>query len=151
MNHYSELIYKIEELGQPLVSTITSGNFEDIDISKANIYPLLHIFVSGGGFTNGSTVLLSVQLGCFQQRINNSELNTDKLLRNDNRVDNMNETLSTLNTIWTKLYTDFEQNNITASENPTLEPVENGYENGLDGWILTFDLEMPNQRLNLCQ
>lgn len=151
MNHYSELIYKIEELGRPLVNTITSGNFEDIDISKANIYPLLHIFISGGSFTNGSTVLLNIQLGCFQQRDNNSELNDDKLFSNDNRVDNMNETLSTLNTIWTKLYTDFEQNNITASENPSLEPVENGYENGLDGWILTFDIEMPNQRLNLCQ
>lgn len=150
MNHYSQLIYRIKEVGEPLVNTVTKGNFEDVDLSKANLYPLLHIFVSGGNFNNGQTVVLSVQLGCFQQRVHSNELVNDKLFEDDNEVDNMNETLAILNEIWVRLLDDFDDKFITASENPTLEPVSNAYDNGLDGWILSFDLELPNERLTLC-
>lgn len=151
MNHYTELHYRIKELAEPLVSTVTRGNFEDVDISKSNIYPLLHIFVSGGNFNNGQTVTFNLQLGCFQQRNNNNTYEIDKLWDNDNGVDNMNETLAVLNEIWLKLLDDFLRNDITASENPSLEPVENAYENGLDGWILSFDLEIPNNNISLCE
>lgn len=150
MNQYTQIIYRIKEIAEPLVNTITRGNFEDIDISKQNIYPLLHIFVQSGGFNNGSTVTFDLQLGCFQQRNYNNTYEIDKLWDNDNEVDNMNETHAILNTVWNVLLTDFEKENITASENPTLDPVTNGFDNGLDGWILNFTIEVPNTTLSLC-
>lgn len=150
MNHYTQLIQEIENVSSNLVNTISQGNFEEIDLSKSSIFPLLHIFVSGGRFNNGQTIELDVQLACFQQRKNFNTDNQDKIYGQDNRVDNMNETLAILNTVWNLLINDFDANFITASENPDLDPVENGYSNGLDGWILSFTLEMPNEKLSLC-
>jgi hypothetical protein len=150
MNHYTQLIEEIRGVSSDLVNTISHGNFEDVDLSKSNIFPLMHIFVSGGRLNNGSTIQLDVQLGCFQQRNSFSDITEDKVYSNDNQVDNMNETLAIINTVWNKLLMDFDSSFITASENPDLEPVENAYSNGLDGWILSFTLEMPNEKLRLC-
>jgi hypothetical protein len=45
---------------------------------------------------------------------------------------------------------DFADNNIIADEDSTLEPLTEAYSNLLDGWILNFDVELPNTTLNLC-
>ena len=153
MNHYSQLLYYLKNLGEadPFVNTITQGDFDKLDLNKSNIFPLLHINITGAGFTNGSTVTFSIQIGCFDIRDINKEIVTDKFWLQDNEVDNLNETLAVLNRLWGKMYKDFEDNNITANENPSLEPVTEAYTNLLDGWIMTFDVEMPNTTINLCQ
>lgn len=151
MNLYTELHNRIKQIAEPLVNTITRGNFDDIDISKANIYPLLHMFVVSAQANNSQTITFTIQLGCFQQRNNNNTYENDKFYGNDNEVDNMNETLAVLLTIWTTLEMDFMRNDITASSDPNIDPVENGYGNGLDGWILNFDVELPLTKLSLCE
>jgi hypothetical protein len=52
--------------------------------------------------------------------------------------------------MWLKMYTDFEDNNITSSENPSFEL--GSYEGSklLDGARLTFTVEVPNTIINLC-
>mgnify|MGYP000845967368 CR=1 FL=1 len=80
----------------------------------------------------------------------NKEVVNDKFWKNDNEVDNLNETLAVLNRMWTSMYRDFEDVNITASENPSLEPLIYDEKNILDGWALNFTIELPNTTLNLC-
>jgi hypothetical protein len=152
MNQYTELLYYIKQLAEndSFVNTVTKGDFEVLDLDKANIFPLVHVNIFNAGFTNGQTVTFGVQIGCFDIRDINKEVNTDKFWRQDNEVDNHNETLAVLNRMWLKMYTDFEENNITASENPTLEIQSFERSNLLDGWILDFEVEMPNQVINLC-
>jgi hypothetical protein len=48
------------------------------------------------------------------------------------------------------MYRDFEENNITASESPSFEKISLEGVNMLDGWELSFDVEVPNTTLNLC-
>jgi len=153
MNHYTQLLYYIKQLAEAdvLVNTVTQGDFERLDLDKKNIFNLVHIFISQAQFTNGNTVNFSVQIGAFGIRDINKEIVTDKFWLQDNEVDNMNTTLAILNRIWLKMFTDFEKNNITASENPTLEPQLFTRANLLDGWIMTFDVEMPNTIINLCE
>jgi hypothetical protein len=152
MNQYTELLYYIKQLAEndSFVNTVTKGDFEVLDLDKANIFPLVHVNIFNAGFTNGQTVTFGVQIGCFDIRDINKEVNTDKFWRQDNEVDNHNETLAVLNRMWLKMYTDFEENNITASENPTLEIQSFERSNLLDGWILDFEVEMPNEVINLC-
>ena len=152
MNQYTQLLYYIKQLGEadPFVNTITQGEFDRLDLDKSNIFPLLHINVTGAGFTNGSTITFDVQIGCFDIRDINPEIVTDKFWLQDNEVDNLNETLSVLNRLWGKMYKDFEDNNITSSEDPTLEPVTEYSKNLLDGWIMTFEVEIPNTTISLC-
>ena len=152
MNHYTELLYYIKQISDAddFVNTITQGDFDRIDLDKTNIFPLLHVNITGGSFTNGQVVILNVQIGCFDIRDKNKEINTDKFWLNDNEVDNLNETLAVLNRLWGYMHKDFGENNITATENPSLETVTEYGKNLLDGWIMTFDVEMPNTTINLC-
>ena len=153
MNQYTELLYYIKQLGEadPFVNTITQFEFDRLDLDKTNIFPLLHASITGAGFTNGQTVTFNIQIGCFNVRHVNKDINVDKFWLNDNEVDNLNETLATLNRLWLNMYKDFAENNITSSENPTLEPVVEYSKNLLDGWIMTFDVELPNTTISLCQ
>lgn len=153
MNHYTQLLYYIKELAEAddFVNTVTQGDWDKLDLDKNNIFPIVHINITGAGFSNGSTVTFDVQLGCFSLRDINKEVVTDKFWQQDNEVDNLNETLVVLNKLWGKMYKDFADNNITSSENPTLEPTTEYGKNLLDGWIMTFTVEMPNNYISLCQ
>jgi len=153
MNQYSEILYYIKSLAEAdeFVNTITKGDFEKLDLDKKNIFPLVHINITDGGFTNGSVVKFGVQIGAFDIRDINKEVQTDKFWEQDNEVDNHNLTFAILNRMWLKMFTDFEKKNITASENPSLEIQTFTRGNLLDGWILTFEVEIPNITINLCQ
>ena len=149
---YTELLYYIKNLAETddFVHTVVM-TASDKDLEKNNIYPLLDIEVNDCSFSNGSTVLFDVVLTCSDIRDINKEIITDKFWQQDNQVDNHNTTLNILNRLWTSMYRDFTNNNITASENPTLEKITHQGVNLLDGWSLTFTAELPNTTLNLCQ
>lgn len=151
MNGYSELLRYLKHIGQPLVSTVTQGDFSDVDINKKNIYPLLHVSVGNATFPSDSVVRFSVQIGCFDVRDINKEVVEDKYYGNDNEIDNLNSTLAIINRIWLLMLKDFEENDITASESPTAQQYTESRENLLDGWILSFEVETPNTTINLCQ
>lgn len=152
MNHYTELLYYIKSLGDndPFINTVTQGEFDRLDLDKSNIFPLLHINITSGGFTNGQTVSFNVEIGALDIRDINKEILTDKFWLQDNEVDNLNTMHSVLNRLWLNMYNNFQENNIIATENPSLEIVTEHGKNLLDGWILNFDVEMPNTIISLC-
>lgn len=152
MNQYSELLNYIKSLGEsdPFINTIVQGDFDDAFLDKSEIYPLLHIEIDSGSFTNGQVVVFNVVLVCVQQRDTNKEIVNDRFYKNDNQIDNHNETLASLNRIWTIMYNDLCDKNITSSENPSIEKIADEHTDRVDGWRLTFDVEMPNVTLNIC-
>ena len=151
MNHYTELITYIASLGDadPFVNTITQGDFDKTDLDKGQLHPLLHINISGASFPSDSVVGFTVQIGCFSDRDTNKEIVNDRLWKQDNEVDNMNETLATLNRIWLNMFRNFQNNNITSAI-ASLEPSLFSRSKILDGWIMTIDVEMPNTDISLC-
>lgn len=152
MNQYTELLYYLKELaeGNDLVNTVTKGDVDKIDLEKANIYPLVHITIESARFTNGSTIIFPVALECLTERDLNQEIVSDKFWRQDNEVDNHNETLAILNDIWLRILRDMEENDITTTDNAELVKIEFEKGNILDGWGLTFEVEVPNTTINLC-
>lgn len=151
MNGYSELLRYFKKIGQPLVNTITQGDFADVDLNKKNIFSLLHVSIGNASFPSDGVIRFNVQLGCFDIRDLNKAIDTDKYYGNDNEIDNLNSTLEVLNRIWLLMLKDFEEKDITASENPTLEQMTETRKNLLDGWVMTFDVDVPNVTINLCQ
>jgi len=153
MNQYTQLLYYIKSLAEAdeLVNTVSKGVFDNLDLEKQNIFPLVHINITDAGFTNGSVVRFGIQIGAFDIRDINKEVQTDKFWQQDNEVDNHNTTLAILNRMWLKMYTDFEKANITSSEDPTAEIQTFERGNLLDGWILSFEVEVPNTTINLCE
>lgn len=153
MNGYTELLkYLLLLFNQDVfINTVTKGDFEKIDLNKKNIFPLGHVSVGNASFPSDGVIRFDVQIGAFDIRDINKEIDTDKYWGQDNEVDNLNETLSVLNRIWLLMLKDFEENNITASENPTLEQFVYSNKNLLDGWIMTFQVDVPNTTISLCQ
>src|SRR5690349_14276946 len=100
MNGYSELLRYFKKIGQPLVKTITQGDFADVDLNKKNIFSLLHVSIGNASFPSDGVIRFNVQLGCFDIRDINKAIDTDKYYGNDNEIDNLNSTLEVLNRIW---------------------------------------------------
>lgn len=156
MNQYTTLLNKIIEVAEPdtNINTITDGAFTEMDWNKVNEFPLLHIQINGGSFSAEQTVTFNVQIGCYNKRnhTNLPQIKTGKWIQyNHNMNDNMNECLNTLNRIWLLLKRNFDDSNITASENPNFEPDYELAINTLDGYVLTFDVELPNTTISLCE
>jgi len=153
MNQYTQILNYIKTLSEQdeFVNTTTQGDTSDYDLDKGNIFPLLNIDINNAGFSNGNTITFNLEVGCCNLRDDNKETNTDKFWLQDNKVDNLNETLATLNKIWVKMLSDFENNNIRVDANADLEQVTNWNKNVVDGWLMTFTIEVPNTTLSLCQ
>ncbi|HTG54621.1 MAG TPA: hypothetical protein VL943_00035 [Niabella sp.] len=151
MNGYSQLLRYFKQIGQPLVNTMTQGDISNIDLDRKNIFPLLHVSIGDASFPSPQVVRFNVEIACLDIRDINKEINTDKYYGQDNEIDNLNNTLPVLNRIWILMLQDFEENDITASENPTLQQMLLTRKNLLDGWIMTFQVDVPNTDINLCQ
>jgi hypothetical protein len=156
MNHYTRLLNKIVEVAEvdPNINTITDGAFTEMDWNKVNEFPLLHIQINGGNFSSEQTVTFNVQIGCYNKRnhTNIAQAKTGKWVQySHNMNDNMNECLNTLNRIWLLLKRNFDDSDITASENPNFEPDMEMPINTLDGYVLTFEVEIPNLTISLCE
>jgi len=149
MNQLTELYRYIKELAE--VDSQVNKVTKKQDLAKETIFPLVNVIIESGGFTNGSTVNFNVELSCFDIRNISKEIQTDDFWGNDNEVDNHNLAIAVLNRLWNKMYIDFEENNITASENPTFELGSFEAPKLLDGARLTFSVEVPNTTINLCQ
>lgn len=151
MNQLTQLYLYLKQLAEAddLVNSVMKT--VDIDLKKEVMYPLVNINIVSGSFTNGSTVQFNIELACFNQRDINKEINTDDFWGQDNEVDNHNLCVAVLNRMWLNMYTDFEQNNITSSENPTFELGSFEGAKLVDGARLTFTVEVPNTDLSLCQ
>ena len=151
MNQLTQLYLYLKQLAEAdsLVNSVMKT--VDIDLKKEVMFPLVNINIISGSFTNGSTVQFNVELACFNQRDINKETNVDDFWGQDNEVDNHNLCVAVLNRMWLKMYTDFEQNNITSSENPTFELGSFEGAKLVDGARLTFTVEVPNTELSLCQ
>jgi len=151
MNQLTQLYLYLKQLADAddLVNSVMKT--VDIDLKKEVMFPMVNINIVSGSFTNGSTVQFNIELACFNQRDINKEINTDDFWGQDNEVDNHNLCVAVLNRMWLNMYTDFEQNNITSSENPTFELGSFEGAKLVDGARLTFTVEVPNTDLSLCQ
>lgn len=149
MNQLTELYSYIKQLAEQdsQVKKVTKKQ----DLAKETIFPLVNVTIDSGAFTNGNTVNFNVELSCFDIRDINKEIQTDDFWGQDNEVDNHNLAIAVLSRIWNMMLIDFEQNNITASENPAFELGSFEAPKLLDGARLTFTVEVPNTTINLCQ
>lgn len=151
MNAYTQLLRHIKEIadGDSYITTVLHRLPEDFDWEKGNIFPILNVSALAGTFTSTSTIQFDVTLTCVDKRDINKEDVNDKFWSNDNEVDNHNSTLSAISNLWTKINRDYSRENITASDSPSITQIEFEGVNLMDGWEITFQVEMPME-VSLC-
>ena len=152
MNQYTELLNYFKSLCEAdvFINTFTQGDTSDYDLDKGNIFPVGNMDILGANFPNPQTISFNVQIAVMQIRDNNKEIRTDKFMLQDNKVDNLNETLSSLNRMWLIMFQDFQDNNMAATITTSIEEVTEWNKNLVDGWLMSFDIVVPNTTINLC-
>tara|TARA_R110000796_G_scaffold8669_1_gene28233 strand:- start:404 stop:877 length:474 start_codon:yes stop_codon:yes gene_type:complete len=153
LNHYSELLNYVKGLAEQdeFVNTVTQGNMANVDFDKMNVFNLVHVDVLTAGFSNGQMITFDLEILSAQVRNSNKNDVGDKFNKQDNEIDNMNETLAVLNRMWFKMIQDFESRNIIVEGDASLNQVTEWNTNLLDGWLMTFTISLPNTAISLCQ
>ena len=130
------------------VNTITIFNDEtDIDFDKNNIYNLVNINIVSANFESkqiGFEILFITKRNDVKTTI------TNKLLGNDNRVDNIQTAHSVLNNLVKKLRllnNDFDIDFVSSTE-PQI--FFKAYTNGMDGMTIDIVLNYPDNDTNVC-
>lgn len=153
LNQYSQLLITIKEIAEanPLVNTVTKGDPNKMDLEKSNIFPLVHIDIGEAVFVSGGRLInFDVNIACLTDRDLNPEVVEDKFWKQDNEVDNHNETLAILNQMWTKIHRRWDEaENISTEDDSSLEKITFAKGNILDGWELSFTVQVEND-YDLC-
>ena len=152
MNQYTEILKYLKQLleSDPLVNTVTKGDFSKLDLNKMDISPIAHILVTNPDFNNVQALTFDVELTVVDVVDINKEVNEDKFWGNDNEVDVLNETLAIINRAYSKLLRDFENKGYNAIQNAVAQEVS-ANEDNMIGWTLPFQLIVPNNTISLCQ
>ena len=131
------------------VHTITHGVIEDIDVDKKNIFPLVHFQVTSAQIVEG-LIVFTFQIHILDIRNISKKPITDKFLKNDNELDNLNTCFAITNKFLTKLRLQRNDDDIElyASSIPT--SVEFQFTNLLDGWVFDVQLSIPNNNIEVC-
>ena len=148
----NDILYNIFD-EDPDVNTITQGDISEIDLQKKNIFNLVHISVNNATF-NENTIVFNTTIFCMGIRDINKEVDTfEKFTTNDNEIDNLNTTLAVLRRGFNKIvHGKFaeDSDDICVLNTPSAEPFTEQYENLLDGWSLTIDLEVDDNLMCVC-
>ena len=75
---------------------------------------------------------------------------TDKFLKNDNELDNLNTCFAITNKFLTKLRLQRNDDDIELYASSTPTPVEFQFTNLLDGWVFDVQLSIPNNNIEVC-
>jgi len=138
-----------------------TGGFVRMRVQSGEVFSFEGVNAGGEGvnFSVGDTINIAsgvstedtvIRVTEIDAPTTQKEVNADKFYGNDNEIDNHNATISVLNNIWVKMHRDFAKNNITASDNPSLEMITFSDKNLLDGWSINFTVEMPTSGVDLC-
>lgn len=125
------------------VNTITHGVINDVDVDKKNIFPLVHFQIINAQVIEG-LIVFTFTIWVLDIRNISKKPITDKFLKNDNELDNLNTTFAITNKFLTKLRLQRNNQDIELFANSTPTPIEFDFTNILDGWQFDVQLSIPN-------
>jgi len=142
MNGYYKITDKIKELllQDPDVNTVTKASAEEIDSYKFTMFPLVHLSIEPSTF-NSQTATFVFTISALSQREKRKEPTLDKFINNDNEDDNLNAMFYVLVRLYLQLLKFGEE--FTITNDPQVIPKIYQFKNLLDGWEVTFEIEMP--------
>lgn len=123
--------------------TITHGTSDTIDLDKKTVYPLVHVQCVNSAIGKG-VVVFSYELHFLVIRDISKQVITDKWVGNDNELSNLDLTFDIVNRLVSRLKLQRNSLDIEVLNIAQPEPMTFAFSNLLDGWRLTFDLEIGN-------
>ena len=151
MNTYNNLIQHLKTTFEEdeRVGSVVTGDFEEWG---RDFFSVVHINVIDSPFVsnNTSNVGFNIEVNVLDIRDVNNQDEEDRFWHNDNRQDIWNETLSILNIARNKIVKDHLHNNITLDTANNATRISYAFKNGLDGWVQTWTISVPDNFTSIC-
>ena len=137
-------------VNHPSLFSVSQGSIEDVDGEAYPVYPIGNVLISNTKFTPNETIF-TIQLTIADKvklRNNESEGRPNSLITQfygvDDSVDIFSNTLGIANDL--TAYTQRSQQAFIIDTDIELTPFKDDFDNGLCGWLVTFDLKTHNNR-----
>jgi hypothetical protein len=142
-------VYKflIDQFGaNDLVHTITTVDTKHIDKNIENIYPLVNLDLLDTEIEE-QLVICNFKISILQQRDTRPVNYSDKMIGQNNLIDNLNETHSVATRFIKVLDNNNNSDNIELVSMTKLDKIT-GNRNNLDGFEFEISLSIPNEGLS---
>ena len=131
------------------VNTVTTGDITRIDLGKQTMFPLSHLVVNNVG-NEDSVLRFSLSILAMDIVDISKEEVVDIFVGNNNEQDVLNTQLAVLNKLVQVLRGgNLHQDLYQLDGTPNFEPFYDRFENEMAGWVLTFDVIVPND-ISIC-
>jgi hypothetical protein len=133
----------------PSIAKVTTGDLYGVDVTEFPQYPIGNINVLGARFGEKTTTLtIQLVIADKVKDKNNESIGRENYQKvpfygTDDTIDILSNALSILNDLLT--YTDYGVTAFEFSGEPNATPFKDDFDNGLAGWVCTFDLVAFNQ------
>ena len=134
----------------PSIRIVTQGDITDIDTREFPAYPIGNILITNAAFDDSVTVYSCQLIVADKMKLKNNESTgpfnkqTIPFFKTDDSVDIHANTLGILNDLLS--YTQYAVNSFDITGGINCEAFKDRFENGLAGWVATFDLTAHNDR-----
>jgi len=125
------------------VNTVTFGELEDIDLKKQTLYPLSHLNIVSA-IPLETALQFTITVISMDLVDENKEDESDIFTGNDNEQDVLNTQCAVLTKLVGKIRRNRNIDEYELTGEPTLEPFTDRFGNKVAGWVLTMDLQIPN-------
>lgn len=127
-------------------NTVTYGDITRVDLQKRTIFPLSHFMVNNVSYTT-DVLTYNVSIICMDLVDETKEPVLDLFIGNNNEHDVFNTQQDLIVNLLDDLSNgDLHDNLYQLSGTPNIEPFVDRFENLLAGWVVTFDVDIFNDR-----
>jgi hypothetical protein len=149
--YYNVLNYfKTIMTNHPGIETVSQGDINDIDVGEFPAYPLGNILILNAELGDSVTTYTCQLTIADKIKLKNNESvgvhnkQTIPFFGTDDLVDIHANTLSIINDLTS--YTQYAVDNFDINDGVSCEAFKDTFENGLGGWVATFDIVTHNDR-----
>lgn len=125
------------------IKTLFSGNEDEIDFNKKDLYPMANIRVSANDFNSDQ---ITYEVTVLDIRDINKKQITSKFQGNDNRWDNWTLTYDVIRLLINKIERLQNDKDIEYSSSSGALQIDNAFANGLDGFSVLINLNFNNKK-----
>ncbi len=129
-------------------TVLTTDTNIAFDINKHNLYPIAEIDITNGTVTQAG-VNLQVSIIAMDRVDVSKKTPTDKFVSNQNEIDVYNTMLYVLRRTYRDLKEGKFEYNFDVVNDPTIDKIT-GKENLSLGWVMAFEVEVPDGIMDIC-
>jgi hypothetical protein len=130
---------------EPLINTVSNVKYDKIGSFKETIYPLVNIeLLTIPTDLDTNTLTFTFGLTAVSERDFDKAVKNTKLIGKDNKIDNLNTMHYVLQKFITKVSRSNNAQNISIEDPTPMQPIEDGFSTGLDGFTFEVTISIPN-------